>query len=269
MRRIAFTNEKGGTCKTTLCVNVGAYLALHRKKRVLVVDLDTQGHAGKSLGIESRALRPNVFDLLTRPEVQVADVVRKTEIELLDVVPSNKAMTDFPVLVASDPQRTRRLDEKIRGLTGYDFVLYDAPPSMGLTTVNIMAASDAVVVPVALTYLALDGCAEIVDTLRQVAADHQRPSLGVTLVVPTLYRNTALADEILAKLKAYFPNQVARTALGYNVKIDEAQSHGKTIWEYAPASSGAAMLKSISEELLKRVSAPAVAPSAATSAPGP
>ena len=268
MRRIAFTNEKGGTCKTSLCVNVGAYLALHRKKRVLVIDLDTQGHAGKSLGVDSRHLRPNVFDLLTRPEVQVADVVRATQVAGLYVVPSNKAMSDFPVVVASDPHRTRRLDDKVRHLTGYDFVLYDAPPSMGLTTVNIMAASDEVVVPVALTYLALDGCAEIVETLRQVAADHARPSLGVSMVVPTLYRNTALAEEILAKLRAYFPSQVSRTALGYNVKIDEAQSHGQTIWEYAPTSSGAAMLKSISEELLKRIKGPAV-PVEATSAPAP
>jgi chromosome partitioning protein len=269
MRRIAFTNEKGGTCKTTLCVNLGAYLALHKKKRVLLVDLDTQGHAGKSLGVDARSIRPNVFDLLTRPEVKVADVAHQTSIERLDVVPSNKAMTEFPVLMANDARRTRRLDDKVRDLADYDFVLYDAPPSMGLTTLNIMAASDEVVVPVALTFLALDGCAEIVDTLKQVAAEHQRPSLAVTMVVPTMYRNTALANEILAKLRSYFPSQVSRTALGYNVKIDEAQSHGQTIWEYAPSSTGAAMLKSIADELYRKAAEKSAPEAVATSAPAP
>jgi chromosome partitioning protein len=233
-------------------VNVGAYLARAKKQRVLVVDLDTQGHAGKSLGLDVRGLVPNVFDLLTDPALQVAQVARPTAIDHLSVVPSNKAMSEFPVAVAAQADRALKLDQKVRGLQGYDFVLYDAPPSMGLTTTNIMAAADEVVIPVALTYFALDGCAEILESMRKVAAEHGKPELRVSLVVPTLYRKTALAEEILAKLKGYFPQELSRTALGYNVKIDEAQSHGQTIWEYAPKSKGAEMLKSIADELPNR-----------------
>ena len=153
MRRIAFINEKGGSCKTTLAVNTAAWLATARDARVLLCDLDTQGHAGKSLGIDVRGLSPNIADLLCDPGV--------------------------------------------RGRFG-----------------------------------------------------HQ--ALRVSMVVPTLYRKTALADAILAKLREKFPEQICRTVLGYNVQIDEAQSYGQTIWEYAPQSRGAQLLEAIGRELVSR-----------------
>lgn len=253
MRKIAFINEKGGTCKTTLAVNVAAYLARAKKMKVLLVDLDTQGHAGKSLGIDVRAVRPNVFDLLAHPEVKLSDCVHPGGVENLFVVPSYKQMSEFPVEVASRPDRARLLHQRLDSeeARAYDAVLFDAPPSMGLTTVNILVAATEVVIPVALTYLALDGCAEMVQTVERIAKEYDRPELRVSLVVPTLYRRTALADEILGKLKEYFPDALARTPLGFNVKIDEAQSHGQTIWEYAPWSRGAQALEKISQEIFE------------------
>ncbi len=250
-RRIAFINEKGGTCKTTLAVNVAAYFAQKKQKRVLLVDLDTQGHAGKSLGIDVRAVSPNVFHLLSDRKVQLADVVHRTAVENLWVVPSYKQMSELPVAAAGDERRVFRLSDRLAEphAQTYDVVVFDAPPSMGLTTFNILAAATEVVVPVALTYLSLDGCAEVVETVRRVAEEHGRADLHVSLVVPTLYRKTALADEILEKLRQYFPDRCAKTPLGFNVKIDEAQSHGKTIWEYAPWSRGATMLQQIAEEI--------------------
>jgi chromosome partitioning protein len=251
MRRIAFINEKGGTCKTTLAVNTAAWLALQKRCRVLLVDLDTQGHAGKSLGLDVRTLPQNVFHLLTDASVPLAAVVRGTGVPGLDVVPSYKEMADFPVMVAQDPRRAHRLADRMAEAEalGYDLVLFDAPPSMGLTTRNILVAASEVVVPVALTYLALDGCAELAETVRQVGEAEGRADLRVTKVVPTLYRKTALATAILERLKAYFPEALAATPLGYSVKVDEAQSHGKTIWEYAPRSPGARMLAAIAAEL--------------------
>jgi chromosome partitioning protein len=135
---------------------------------------------------------------------------------------------------------------------GYDYVIFDAPPSMSLTTTNIFLATQEVVIPVALTYFALDGCAEILSTMKRMSEELGKTDLYVSLVVPTLYRKTALADEILERLKKHFPDCLSRTALGYNVKIDEAQSHGRTIWEYAPASRGAEMLGGISRELFAK-----------------
>lgn len=250
LRRIAFINEKGGTCKTTLAVNVAAYLASEKNLRVLLVDLDTQGHAGKALGLDVRSLSRNVFHLLSDPSVSLTDVVHPSAVGGLDVIPSYKQMADFPIVAAASPRRERLLAERLEAeASAYDVVVFDAPPSLGLTTLNILAAATEVVVPVALSYLSLDGCAEVVDTVRQVSERHPKNGLRVTRVVPTLYRKTALADAILAKLHEHFPNEVAPTPLAMNVKIDEAQSHGQTIFEYAPSSRGAALLAEIAEDL--------------------
>jgi chromosome partitioning protein len=132
---------------------------------------------------------------------------------------------------------------------GYDFVVFDAPPSLGLATMNVLAAATEVVVPVALTYLSLDGCAEVVQTIQQVAEEQGNAGLHISRVVPTHYRKTALAAAILEKLRTYFPNRVS-PPLGFNVKIDEAQSHGQTIWQYAPKSKGASMLLAIAEDII-------------------
>lgn len=251
MRRIAFINEKGGTCKTTLAVNTAAWLARERGLKVLLVDLDTQGHAGKSLGLDVRTLPRNVFHLLTDSSVRFEDVVQPSAEEGLFVLPAYKEMADFPVVVAQDERRAHRLADRLAPAeaAGFDVIVFDAPPSMGLTTRNILVAATEVVVPVALTYFALDGCAEVAETVRRVAETEGRPELRVTKVVPTLYRKTALATAILERLKAYFPEALAATPLGYNVKVDEAQSHGKTIWEYAPKSRGAELLAAIASEI--------------------
>ncbi len=251
MRRIAFINEKGGTGKTTLAVSTAAWLARERGLKVLLVDLDTQGHAGKSLGVDVRTLPRNVFHLLTDDSVRLEDVVQPCTTPGLSVLPSYKEMAEFPIAVAQDPRRAHRLADRLAGAeaAGYQALVFDSPPSMGLTTRNILVAATEVVVPVALTYLALDGCAEMVETVRQVGQAEGREGLRVTKVVPTLYRKTALADAILERLKAYFPHSLAATPLGFNVKIDEAQSHGQTIWEYAPRSRGAQVLAAIAQEI--------------------
>lgn len=248
-RRIAFINEKGGTCKTTLAVHTAAWLAAEAGKRVLLVDLDTQGHAGKSLGIDVRTLGWTVADLLSDPSADPAPAILPSGVDGLDVLPSNKTGADLPERLAGLPDRHRRLRDVIDRIEverGYDFILFDSPPSLGLVTLNVMVASSEVVVPVALTYFALDGCAEIAQTVERVRDEHGRPELELTLVVPTFYRKTRLADEVLSKLGEYFGDKVA-PVLGYNVKIDEAQSHGQTVWEYAPSSRGARMLEEIAQ----------------------
>ena len=166
MRRIAFWNEKGGTCKTTLCVNVAARLA---------------------------------------------------------AVP----------------------------VARYDLALPDAPPSQSLLTENVLRAAHELVVPVALTYLALDGCAEVLDSLDRLRAERGRAP-EIALVVATLHRRTQLAGEILDKLRERFPGTLSRTVLGWSVKVDEAQSHGLTIFEHAPRSPGAKALAAIADEILER-----------------
>jgi chromosome partitioning protein len=251
MRRIAFINEKGGTCKTTLCVNVAARLA-GRGLSVLLADLDTQGHAGKSLGVDVRRLSPTIHDWLLA-DVPFAEVAVATAVPNLTLLPANKELAGFPVAIASAPDRAERLARRLDALgeDAFDVVLLDAPPSVSLVTENVLVAAREVVVPVALTYLALDGCAEIVESLERMREERGRAP-ALSLVVPTLYRKTRLAEEILAKLRERFPAELSRTVLGWSVKVDEAQSHGRTVFEYAPRSSGARALAAIADEILSR-----------------
>ncbi len=250
-RRIAFINEKGGTCKTTLAVHTAAWLAAHDPGRVLLVDLDTQGHAGKSLGIDVRSLDRTVADLMVDPATDPAEAILETGIAGLDLLPANKQAANLPERLAGHADRHRRLRQvidRVEADHAYRYVVFDSPPSLGLTTLNVMVAAHEVVVPVALTYFALDGCAEIVSSVEGTREAHGHPDLEVTLVVPTFHRSTRLADEVLGKLRDYFGEKVG-PVLGYNVKIDEAQSHGQTIWEYAPWSRGAQMLEAVARSV--------------------
>jgi chromosome partitioning protein len=253
VRTLAFINEKGGSCKTTLCVNVAAWLAAGRSQRILIADLDTQGHAGKSLGVDVRGLTPTIHEWLLG-QVPFEAVVRATPVPGLDLLPANKALAALPVALAPHPDRATRLRARLAGIPAgrYDAVFIDSPPSRSLVTENVLAAADAVIVPVALTYLALDGCAEILESLDELrAAQGAAPELG--LVVPALYRKTQLADEILAKLRERFPRHLSSHVLGWSVKVDEAQSHGRTVFEHAPRSPGAVALAEIADEILVRV----------------
>ena len=169
MRRIAFWNEKGGTCKTTLCVNVAARLAA-RGRRVLVVDLDTQGHAGKSLGVDVRSLSLTVREWLLG--AAPFEAVVRTPLPGIDLLPANKELAGFAAAAVASPDGADRLDRRLSSLPEgrYDLALLDAPPSQSILTENVLRAARELVVPVALTYLALDGCAEVLDSLARPGA---------------------------------------------------------------------------------------------------
>jgi chromosome partitioning protein len=186
-RRIAFVNEKGGSAKTTLVANIGAYLALHRGRRVLGLDLDPQGQLGKVLGVDVRSARRSAIDLLLDAVLDDAALDRSvperrsseendlpvcaTRIENFDVVPANKALGLFPLTDERGPDPTGRLLralDRSEQADQYDYILMDAPPSFGPLTLNVLRAAREVVIPVPLTYLALDGCAELSRTIETV-----------------------------------------------------------------------------------------------------
>jgi chromosome partitioning protein len=249
MRKIAFINEKGGSCKTTLSVNIASYLAGRAGRRVLLLDMDPQGQSGKALGIDVKSSKTTTMELLMNPAVGVADAVQATRIEGLDVVVSNKSLIDFPVAAAASEDRAEKLHQKLKAVRKYDYIIFDTPPSLGLLTLNVMLAAQEIVIPVNLTFLALDGCAEIVETVNTVKEQYNRPSLRITLVVPVLYRNTRLANAILHNLGEFFGDKLSKTVIGFNVTVDEAQSKGLTIWEYAPNSPGAVAFEALAREI--------------------
>jgi len=247
-RKIAFVNEKGGSCKTTLAVNIASYLA-NQGRKTLLIDMDPQGQVGKSLGMDVLAIDPSIYEVLINPKIAARDAVLPTSIENLSVIAANKTLVDFSVTAAADEDRVFKLKEKLDPLRGFDYIIIDSPPSLGLLTLNIMMAAREIVIPVSLTFLALDGCSEIVETVENVKKTYNKRDLKVSLVVPTLYRRTNLADAILAKLREFFGDKVSEAVIGYNVAIDEAQSFGQTIWQYAPSSRGAEMLRALAEEI--------------------
>ncbi|HMK71953.1 MAG TPA: ParA family protein [Myxococcaceae bacterium] len=256
MRRIAFVNEKGGTGKTTLAVHLAAWAASEGGARVLLVDLDTQGHAGKTLGLDVRTLEPNAFHWLTDPGVSLADVARPTGVDRLSVVPAYKQLRELPGALAEAERPLHRLAERLGEASGrYDLVVLDGPPSLGPAVSNVLVAATEVALPVALTYLALDGCAEVARTVERVAREESVPGLHISAVVPMLVRKTSLAAAILERLETYFPGKVT-PGLGVYVRIDEAQSHGQTIWEYAPRSPAAEAMRAVVQAIWERGARP-------------
>jgi len=268
-RRIAFINEKGGSAKTTLVASLASYLALERGRKVLAIDMDPQGQLGKVFGIETRRTRRSAIELLVdaalgdpldRPgptESQASESVGelpviKTRIPGLHLVVANKSLALFPAWEGGEADPTARLDSALRRapeLAGYDFVFFDAPPSFGPLTMNVLRAAEELVVPVPLTYLALDGCAELTRSVQTLRLRYGHSSLRITMVVPTFYRRTRLAHEVLERLKTRFPKEIAHTVVGFHVKIDEAQSRGLSIFEYAPGDRAARAMAALAEEL--------------------
>jgi chromosome partitioning protein len=273
-RRIAFINEKGGSAKTTLVASVAAYLALERGRRVLAIDMDPQGQLGRVFGIETRRSRRSAIELLVDsalgdpldrpgprqgqplnpvPSEPVGELpIVQTRIPGLHLIVANKSLALFPAWEGGEADPTARLDSALRRapeLEGYDFVFFDAPPSFGPLTLNVLRAAEELVVPVPLTYLALDGCAELTRSVQTLRMRYGHASLRITMVVPTFYRRTRLAHEVLERLKARFPKEIAHTVVGFHVKIDEAQSRGLSIFEYASGDRGARAMAALAEEL--------------------
>lgn len=248
-RRIAFINEKGGTGKTTLVLNIGDYIARQGKK-VLLVDMDPQGHIGKSLGVDVQCARYSIFDVLIEKTLPLKDAVLPTCNDNLKIVVSNKLLTDLTINIAKDADRHIKLKEKLDEVEGFDFILIDSPPSLGLLTVNILLAAEEIIIPVSMTYLALDGCAEIISSINLVRRNFGHEGIHISKVIPTLYRDTPLANAVLNRLTAHFGEKLSKTVLRFDDKIDQSQSFGKTVFEFAPNSEGAELLADLGKEVM-------------------
>jgi chromosome partitioning protein len=175
-----------------------------------------------------------------------------TRIRGLDLIGANKALGLAGALEPAGDEATARLAHSLDALfeaEDYDLLLIDAPPSFGPLTLNVLRAVREVVIPVPLTFLGLDGCAALLRTIETVRTRYGNPALRITMVIPTFYRRTRMAHELLERLKARFPKELAHTVLGYHVKIDEAQSRGQSVIEYAPSDRASKAFAALAEEL--------------------
>ena len=249
---ISFSNQKGGVGKTTTCVNMAAYLAKAGKK-VLLVDLDPQGNATTGLGFSKGSLKKSVYNVIIDDE-DVKDNILPTELEGLLILPSNIDLAGAEVSLVYKKNRDKVLRgalEKVKG--DFDFILIDCPPSLGLLTINSLAAADSAIIPIQSEYYALEGLSQLMNTISLVR-QHLNKSLKVEGVVLTMYDGRSLiSKQIAAEIKKYFSKKLYEIVIPRNVRLSEAPSHGKPILLHDPKCAGARAYAALTEEFLERM----------------
>ncbi len=249
-RVIALANQKGGVGKTTTAINLGAALAEHGK-RVLLIDMDPQGALSVGLGLNPLALDQTLYNLLMEPKRDAAAVITSTKIDRLDLLPSNIDLAAAEVMLVGEVAREQALARVLRPLRKrYDFLLTDCPPSLGLLTVNALTAADGVLIPLECEYFALRGMALLMDTISKIT-ERLNPNLEIVGILATMYdARTVHGREVLGRVGDAFGDQVFSTVIGRTIRFAEAPVAGQSILTYAADSSGAAAYRKLAKEVL-------------------
>jgi len=250
-RILAITNQKGGVGKTTSAVNLAASLA-SLGRRVLLIDLDPQGNATTASGIDKQGLTKTVYHLLLRTSTAADVRVRSTE-GGYDLLPANRDLAGAEVELVQEKEREFRLREGLKAVSGeYDFILIDCPPALNLLTVNALTSAHAVIIPMQCEYFAIEGLADLVNTIKKIKA-RLNPALVIDGVVRVMFdtRNT-LAQNVSDQLKGHFGAKVFDTVVPRNVRLAEAPSHGLAALQYDRASRGAQSYLQMARELIDK-----------------
>ena len=250
-RVLAVANQKGGVGKSTTAVNIGAYLAL-AGARVLVVDLDPQGNASTGLGLDHRDIEPSIYDVLTG-DLPPAEAIRATGVANLHVLPSTIDLAGAEVELASAMSRETRLRRALQSIDHqYDTILVDCPPSLGLLTVNALAAADELLIPIQCEYYALEGLGQLLRNVELVRA-HLNPQLRIGGIVLTMYDGrTRLALQVVDEVRRHFTDVVYQTVVPRSVRLSEAPGYGVPIALYDPLSRGGIAYRDLTFELAER-----------------
>jgi chromosome partitioning protein len=245
---LAVANQKGGVGKTTTAVNLGACLA-EQGYRVLVVDLDPQGNASTGLGINIRDLHGSMYDVILH-DLPIEDCVEATSVRNLFCAPSSLDLAGAEIELVpafSREMRLRKALDEVRD--DYDFVLIDCPPSLGLLTVNGLAAASEVVVPIQCEYYALEGLGQLLRNVNLVQKN-LNPSLEVSAIVLVMYdARTKLADQVVGEVRAHFGDKVCKNVVPRTVRLSEAPSFGQPIIAFDPSSRGAIAYRELAKEV--------------------
>ncbi len=256
-RVIAVCAQKGGVGKTTTAVNLGAALAQNHKQRVLIVDLDPQGHVEKSLG----SIVPDGVDytplssILVNKRGDILDGVIKTEVKGLHITPGDKVLYESEGALSGKIGRESILANALKiARTHYDFIVLDSPPNLGTLTINALCAADFVLIPCEMSVLAFEGVTDLLETLETVT-DRLNPDLRVLGVVFTRVdgRNVTMNELIEENLKTYFKGNIFKSQITINTDLNKAQLEGLPIFDFAPSSSGAQNYASLTEEVIKKI----------------
>ncbi len=249
---VSFSNQKGGVGKTTTCVNMAAYIASFGKK-VLLVDIDPQGNATTGFGLSKSSLKESVYNVLIDDMEKASDNIRKTEMENLDLLPSNIDLAGAEVELVYKHSREKVLKNKLAEVKDkYDYIFIDCPPSLGLLTINALSAADSVIIPIQSEYYALEGLSQLMNSITLVK-QHLNPALEVDGVVLTMYDSRSLISrQIAEEIKKFFTKRLFEIVVPRNIRLVEAASYGKPILLHDPKCTGARAYKALTEEYLKR-----------------
>ena len=257
---IAIANQKGGVAKTTTAINLAASLAL-ANQRVLLVDLDPQSNLTSGVGMKNRSAEAGtIYEALTDLELDPREVVVPTAIEHLSILPADRNLTGAEIELVTVEHREARLKRITDALRAdFDFIFIDSPPSLGLLTLNALVAADSVLVPLNCEYFALEGIAELLQTIDRVRAAFN-PSLALEGVLLTMYDDrTNLGQQVSANIREYFGDRVYRTVIPRNIRLGEAPSHGVPVILYDARSRGAEAYVAFAHEFAGRRRAAVVA----------
>jgi chromosome partitioning protein len=251
-RVIAIANQKGGVGKTTTAINLGAGLAV-AERRTLVVDMDPQGNATSGLGLELGELDATIYDVLVGGvEIERARVAA-VHFPYLDVVPSSRDLVGAEVELVERSERELVLRGALKGIREhYAYVLLDCPPSLGLLTLNVLAAADTVMIPIQCEFYALEGLSQLLNTIR-VVQQNLNPKLQIEGVLLTMYdQRLNLSRQVAEEATEYFGSRVFRSMIPRNVRLAEAPSFGKPIVLYDVLSVGAQSYIALAREIIGR-----------------
>jgi len=248
---VAVANQKGGVGKSTTSINLGAAVAL-QGDRVLLVDLDPQANATSGLGIDRSGLTGSTYDVVVK-ESAIEDVVEPTSIRDLFVLPSSIDLAGAEIELVSMMSREQRLKQALQAVSGeYDFVIIDCPPSLGLLTLNALAAATEVLVPIQCEYYALEGVSMLVNNVNLVK-QNLNPQLEIEGVVLTMFdARTALAADVVREVRSHFGEVAYHTVIPRTVRLSEAPSHGEPIEVIDPMSRGAIAYRELGREFRRR-----------------
>ena len=248
---LSVINNKGGTAKTTTAVNLAAALAL-KGRRTLLIDLDGQASASLSLGIDRAGFKPSAADVVLGGR-GIVGVIRKTADDGLDLVTGSPDLADADLQLVRLPGREHRLKDALAPIrAGYEFIILDCPPSLGLLAVNSLVAADAFIIPTPPEYLALEGLIGLLEAVQRIHDGIGTGSKLAGILLTKVDHRRRVTEEIVQVIRDHYRDQVFRTEIRVDVRLVEAPSFGKTIFQYDRGSAGAEAYRQLADEIIRR-----------------